>query len=273
MANLHEDSVRAGAVMEWTQLSPEHVSKLNAYDFLAYLGKRVLNPGGIAGRDKVLDRIQLRPDLHILEIGGGSGHTACHIAQKYGCKVTAVDISPRSVSAAQALITELGLNDQVRCEVGDVNDLRFRENTFDAVVCQGVLMFVSHQQALSEVRRVLREDGVFAGLECCWRRLPPNAVREATYRVCSCETLNFHSLCGWVGTLRDANFAAVHAAEHPVRLLSVKGFLRDEGWSNSIHIAHNVFRRRVNLARMAELWSHFASNNDYYGYVVFSAAK
>jgi SAM-dependent methyltransferase len=273
MANLPEDSARAAPFMDWAQLSPDSVSKLGVYDFMAYLGKRVLNPGGRAGREQVLDRIQPRPNLHILEIGGGFGQTACQIAQKYRCKVTSIDISPRAVSDAQGLVKQLGLGDWVRCEVGDVNDLRFRDTTFDAVVCQAVLTFLSHQQALSEVRRVLKDQGVFVGLECCWRQLPPAAVREATSKVCSCETLNFHSMEGWVGALRDANFATIHAAEHPVRLLSLKGLLCNEGWSNSVRIARNVFRRRQTLIRMAELWKHFSRNSEYFSYAVFSAIK
>jgi SAM-dependent methyltransferase len=259
--------------MDWATLSPDDALKLNTYDFLAWLGKRVINPGGIKGRDQVLDRVQPSPDSHLLEIGGGSGHAACHIAQKYGCRVTSIDISPRSVREAQALVKRLGLDGQVRCEVGDVNDLRFKDNTFDAAICQAVIMFVPHQHALSEARRVLKEGGIFAGLEFCWRRLPPDAVREATYRICGCATLDFHSLYGWIGALREASFETVHATEHAFNLLSPKGFIRDEGWTNSLRIAAKVLSQRANRVRMTEIWSHFSNNIDYFSYVVFSGGK
>jgi ubiquinone/menaquinone biosynthesis C-methylase UbiE len=53
--------------------------------------------------------------------------------------------------------------------------LRLADNTFDYIVCQAVFTFVSHQEALSEVRRVLKDYGAFAGLKFCWRRLPPRS--------------------------------------------------------------------------------------------------
>jgi SAM-dependent methyltransferase len=260
-------------LMAWKQLSHDEVLKLDICHFLAYLGKRMINPGGVAGRDLMLDLLQPKPDNRILKIGGGSGQIACHIAQTYGCKVTAIDGSSRSVSQARALVRRRGLTDRVRCEVGDITDLKFNDNTFDAVICQAVLMFVPHQPALSEVRRVMKEEGMFAGLEYCWKKLPPDAVRDATNRVFGAETVDFHSLYGWLGTLREARFEAVQATEHPFRLLGLNGFLEDEGWANSLRIAGKVMRRRANRLRMAEIREHVSTHTDYFSYVVLSGSK
>ena len=273
MADDSVDSTCTSAAMGWKQLSHDDVLKLNICEFLAYLGKRMINPGGVEGRDRMLDQLRPKPDSHILKIGGGSGRIACHIAQSYGCKVTAIDSSSRWVSHAQARVKRLGLADRVRCEVGDINDLKFNDNTFDAVICHAVLMFVPHQPALSEVRRVLKEEGTFAGLEYCWKKLPPEAVRHATNRIFGAETVDFHSLYGWLGTLHEAGFEAVQATEHPFRLLGLTGFLKDEGWANSLRIAGKVMRRRANRLRMAELREHVSTHIDYFSYVVLSGSK
>lgn len=273
MAEDPVDSMCTPDLMGWKQLSHDEVLKLNICQFLAYLGKRMINPGGVAGRDRMLELLQPKPENRILKIGGGSGRIACHIAQTYGCKVTAIDSSPRWVSQAQVLVKRLGLADRVRCEVGDINDLKFNDNTFDAVICHAVLTFVPHQPALSEVRRVLKEEGMFAGLEYCWKKLPPDAIRDATNRVFGAKTVDFHSLYGWLGTLHEAKFEAVQATEHPFRLLGLNGFLEDEGWANSLRIAARVMRRRANRLRMAEIGSHFSTHIDYFGYVVLSGSK
>ncbi|HYP67297.1 MAG TPA: class I SAM-dependent methyltransferase [Thiobacillaceae bacterium] len=267
------DSMSTPGPTAGTRLSHDDVFKLSLFDFLAYLGKRVISPGGIEGRDRMLDLLRPRPHSRLLAIGAGSGQIACHVAQAYGCKVAAIDNSPRRVSQAQALVKRLSLSDRVHCEVGSINQLKFTDNTFDAVICHAVLMFVPYQPALAEVQRVLKEKGVFAGLECCWKRLPPPSVREATNRICGAETLDFPALYGWIGALRKAGFEAVRVTEHPFRAFSLQGFLEDEGWANGLRILANVMRSRPNRMRMAEIRSHFSTHAEYFSYVVLSGRK
>jgi ubiquinone/menaquinone biosynthesis C-methylase UbiE len=258
---------------DWDRLTHADIIRLNTYDFMAYVGKRVINPGGIRGRDQILAIIRPKPGSRVLEIGGGSGHAACHIARRYGCHVTTIDVSARAVAEAQRRVAAEGLGGRVRCEVGDVNDLPFADGSFDYVVSQAVIMFVEQRRALAEVYRVLKRDGVFAGLEFCWKRSPPDHVRDSTYRICGCKTLDFHSLDGWVRRLHQASFARVQGVEHPFGLLSVSGFVRDEGVRNSLRIAGKVIRRRAALIRMSQIWRHFSRHKDYFSYVVFSGGK
>jgi len=42
-------------------LTDEDIINLNTYDFMAHLGKRVINPGGLRGRDQLLGRLQPNP--------------------------------------------------------------------------------------------------------------------------------------------------------------------------------------------------------------------
>jgi SAM-dependent methyltransferase len=258
---------------DWDRLTHSDILRLDTYDFLAYLGKRVINPGGVPGRDQILAIIRPKPGSHVLEIGGGCGDAACHIARKHGCRVTTMDISPRAVREARTRVAALGLSDRVRCEVGDVNDLPFANGTFDCVVSQAVMMFVEQRRAFAEVHRVLKHDGVFAGLEFGWKKSPPDDVRDRTYRVCGCPTLDFHSLDGWVRRLHQASFTRVQGVEHPFGLLSVRGFVRDEGVRNSLRIAGKVIRHRATMIRMSQIWSHFSRHKEYFSYVVFSGGK
>jgi SAM-dependent methyltransferase len=265
--------VCAAAKTDWANLTHYDILKMNTYDFMAFLGKRVINPGGIRGRNQILDLLRPKPGSHVLEIGGGSGHAACYIAEACQCRVTTVDISLRSVQEARKIVSERGLSHVVKCETGDVNDLHFQEGTFDYVICQAVIMFVDQFRALSEVHRVLKQGGMFAGLEFSWKKSPPADVREKTHRVCGCTTLDFHSLDGWLDKLHAASFARVKGAEHPFGLLSLRGFLRDEGLANSFQIAMKVLGRRAIMIRMSEIWGHFSRHSEYFSYAVFAGEK
>src|SRR5687767_9786957 len=101
-------------------LTDEEILELNTYDFLAHLGKRVINPGGLTGQKKLLEILHPEPGSHLLEIGCGTGHAACDIAERYRCRVTAIDVSPWMVRTAREVAKSRGLSEQVRFDVGDI---------------------------------------------------------------------------------------------------------------------------------------------------------
>jgi SAM-dependent methyltransferase len=252
-------------------LSDEEILSLNTYDFMAYLGKRVINPGGLVGRDQLLGVLAPKPGMQLLEIGCGTGHAACDVARRYGCQVTAVDISPWMVAQARAEAARRKMEDRVRFEVGDILKLPFASGRFDAILSQAVLMFVDQPAALAELRRVLRPGGKFAGLEFSWKQSPSADVRRATYDICGCRTLDFHHALAWGEQLRAGGFAEPSASEQPFNMLSIPGFLRDEGLVNSARIGIRILARRARLKRMGEIWRHFSRHARYFSYTVLSA--
>lgn len=255
------------------RLSNPEILALNTYDFMAHLGKSVINPGGLGGRDQVLETLNPRRDARILEIGCGTGHAACHIARRYHSRVTAMDVSPAMIKAATQRVHSEGLQDRVNCELADVTRMPFADGSFDYVISQAVLMFVDKPRALAEIRRVLRHGGGFAGLEFSWKCEPTEDVRRTTYQICGCRTLEFHSAREWGQQLRHARFERVKSCEQPFTMLSVPGFLRDEGALNSLRIMRRLLARRANLRRMGEIWMHFARHSDYFSYAVLSANR
>ncbi|MHB8697697.1 MAG: class I SAM-dependent methyltransferase [Sulfuricaulis sp.] len=151
--------------------------------------------------------------------------------------------------------------------------LPFNDGTFDHVICQAVLMFVDKRRALAEIQRVLRPGGRFAGLEFSWKSEPPEAVRQTTYQICGCRALEFHSAQEWGQTLRHGGLDRVESKEQPFTMLSVPGFVRDEGFSNSLRIFSRLMQRRANIQRMSEIWRHFSRHANYFSYTVLSATR
>ncbi len=92
----------------------------------------------------------------LLDVGCGSAVLADSVAA-LGWRYTGVDASEAMVRTARA---RLGNHDGVRLAVADVADLPFPDDSFDAVVCIGVLDRVSEQPAaVRELLRVLRPGG------------------------------------------------------------------------------------------------------------------
>ncbi|ASR40005.1 hypothetical protein BAY61_31900 (plasmid) [Prauserella marina] len=63
---------------------------------------------------KMLEALDLRPGMRVLEIGGGTGYNAALLAAITGAEVTAVEAGRVAAANAGATIDELGLADRVR---------------------------------------------------------------------------------------------------------------------------------------------------------------
>ncbi len=95
---------------------------------------------------------------HILDAGGAAGRYTVWLAEK-GYNVTLVDISEEQLEIAEEKLEEKGLLDKVEIKTGDIRDLEFDDETFDAVLClSGPLSQViedeEREQAAGELVRV-----------------------------------------------------------------------------------------------------------------------
>ncbi|TWF96075.1 class I SAM-dependent methyltransferase [Saccharopolyspora dendranthemae] len=76
-----------------------------------------------------------------------------------GTRLTAIEWSPGMLRLAQQRRAELGVEAELR--EGDARSLQFPDGAFDTVVCTFSLCAIpDHEQAIAEMHRVLRPDGV-----------------------------------------------------------------------------------------------------------------
>jgi len=122
--------------------------------------------GGAEATAALLDRLDIRPDMAVLDIGSGVGGPARMIAQRYGCSVTGVDLTPEFVETARSLSEMVGMGRQVRFEVGSATALPLPDQSFDLALLLHVGMNIPDKPGIfREARRVLRDGGVFAVYE------------------------------------------------------------------------------------------------------------
>ena len=101
----------------------------------------------------------------VLDAGSGIGGTARFLAEQYGCRVTAIDLTEEYCETARWLNRLVGLDDRISVHQGDVTELPFAEAGFDVVISQHVQMNVADKTRLyQQARRVL----VTAGRLAIW---------------------------------------------------------------------------------------------------------
>lgn len=76
-------------------------------------------------------RLDLRPEHHLLEIGSGWGGFAIHAAKHHGCRVTSITLSREQLAEAQRRADAAGLSDRVHFELRDYRDV---DQLYDRVV-------------------------------------------------------------------------------------------------------------------------------------------
>jgi ubiquinone/menaquinone biosynthesis C-methylase UbiE len=106
-----------------------------------------------------LDAVSGISIARVLDIGCGAGHEMLPFVRG-GAFGVGVDIAPGSGILGRELFTKEGYGDRVAFMQGTAEHLPFRSGTFDALVCRGVLPYTDNAQALAEMSRVLRPNGV-----------------------------------------------------------------------------------------------------------------
>lgn len=98
----------------------------------------------------------------ILDAGGGTGKWSILLA-KEGFRVTLIDISEKMIQSAREKAERLKIADRMIFKKGDLKNLEFEDESFDAVLCEGeVLSCIDHNlkdQVVGELTRVLKKGG------------------------------------------------------------------------------------------------------------------
>jgi ubiquinone/menaquinone biosynthesis C-methylase UbiE len=109
----------------------------------------------------LVDHVEPRPAQTVLELTAGPGETGFLAAPRLGPngRLISSDFVPAMVEVAQRGATQRGL-DNVECRVLDAQQIDLPDSSVDGVLSRFGLMLVPEQeQAMGEIRRVLRPGG------------------------------------------------------------------------------------------------------------------
>lgn len=118
---------------------------------------------GLPATVELADALPIQAGQHIVDIGCGLGGPARYLAERFGCRVSGVDITGPYVEAANKLTALLRMEGQVEVELGDGQHLPYGDAMFDGGYTQHVTMNIADRaQFFAEAFRVLKPGAFFA---------------------------------------------------------------------------------------------------------------
>lgn len=122
-----------------------------------------LHARGLPATVDLADRLPITAGQHILDIGCAVGGPARYMVERFGCRVSGIDITPGFIAAGEELNRLTGMGDRVDLRVGNGATLPYGDSSFDGAYTQHVTMNVADRAGFfAEVFRVIRPGGFFA---------------------------------------------------------------------------------------------------------------
>jgi len=143
------------------------------FNLLAEMG-HTKHIGGMAATRRLVEIIDPKPGDEVLDVGCGVGIGAVYLAEQFGCRVVAVDITPRMIERARERAERHEVAERIDFRVADMHALPFAASHFASAIAESVLSFsAAKTKVVNELLRVVKPGGMIAFTEAIWVQPPP----------------------------------------------------------------------------------------------------
>jgi ubiquinone/menaquinone biosynthesis C-methylase UbiE len=113
--------------------------------------------------EKELEILDLKPNMKVLDAGCGTGAVTRRMASSlFPEEACGVDVDPLFIDEAKKSASKEGVKN-IRFELGNIDNLKYENGTFDLSYCRLVLMHVSSPvKTIAELKRVTEKGGIVA---------------------------------------------------------------------------------------------------------------
>jgi ubiquinone/menaquinone biosynthesis C-methylase UbiE len=160
----------------------------------------------------LVDESDLR-GRRVLDVGCGTGRLAAALAERYGCKVWGVDLSPEMLEVARRRLPPTA-----RVKLAPAEELPFRDGWFERVTMTLVYHHLDPPRALAEARRVLVSGGRLGMLTFDPSQIERYYLNEYFPSLRTIDLARFRPVDELEVELAEAGFAQVRSVRRDERI-------------------------------------------------------
>ncbi len=188
--------------------------------------------GGARATQQLLNYLPISPKSTVIDLGCGTGFTACLLAQRYPQRILALDLNSSSINSAQKRIQKMGYSDSIELIQADIHKIPIQNHQADVVIAESVLVFSQINLVLAEIRRVLKSEGILADNEMILLKTPTSQLEDLLKNLMGIQTF---PLEGWKNNYEQAGFDVIHSSINHIKLRDqLSSHLQVDGISNYI---------------------------------------
>ncbi len=122
---------------------------------------------------------ELPKNPRILDIGCGPGMQTIELAKLSNGRIDALDNHQPFLEDLKRRAEEEGLSERINAVNGDMLSLKYEDNSFDLIWCEGAIFVIGFEKGLREWRRLLTDNGYLVVSELPWLKPnPPEEIRK-----------------------------------------------------------------------------------------------
>ena len=246
-----------------------YMDECDIHDFNSHhLGLSTLHPGGLGASGALAALCGMQPGLSVLDIACGKGTSSRFFTDKFGCKVTGIDIDEDYVQCARMLSKKKSaLGSRLQFINANAENLPFADNAFDIAIFQSVLVLMDHaDKAMKEAARVIKPGGRLGILEFTWLEQPSQEILEEALDICGhCYYFTRANPGDWQALIRDSGLELKEAKMYKLETPKIG----DEGISTVLKVLWKITTNSALRNRFSKNNAFFLRNLDRIGYGLY----
>ncbi|MBN2499824.1 MAG: class I SAM-dependent methyltransferase [Anaerolineales bacterium] len=256
-------------------------TEMKFFDFAAAVGL-TKHIGGMDATRQLIELCQIEAGKYVLDVGCGVGVTAVYLAKQVGARVVGVDIRPEMIKRAIERAIQEGVDEPTDFRVADAQELRFEDNTFDAVITESVTAFLPDKRRdLAEYVRVTKPGGYVGINESAWLKTPvPAEVVDWFQRDVGNEA-EIPAYAEWLELMEGAGLVDVNGSVDQVDVKDeFRGIMQRYGFWEMLKIYGRMFKLyrrspeyRQFIKEAKETGAMPPGATDYFGYGICVGRK
>jgi hypothetical protein len=254
--------------------------RLSFHKDLQRAGKTVFRPGGSQVTHIMHGWADFSNDgCYVLELSAGLGTGGMALAAERGCHVLLTDQDEERLEQAKTLAKKRGLGSLISSKRVDMTniDRDLGVEQFDAAIVEASLTHYPDALKRKILQDLLKHSDQLLLHEIGLRGTSEDSekAKQVSREVGSALAIGFHPLTvpGWKKILDECGYKITNLDYGPMRVLSPRSMLQDEGPAGVAKIAWNLATHKDLRMRVVSTKAVIESHTDTLGYIALRAIK